>query len=126
VRSWNNLLAITAALSLCIVVGVVSLTSCSAPPKVAVGYVGHITGVQLGEYVLVPNTPSFSESGYILFYYEGQLDDSWVIQLDSNKPDSYIPLNGAFTQSLGGDMIEVYNLKLDADGRLSCDWKRLK
>lgn len=126
IRNWDRLLALAAALSICTVSVILPLTSYSSPPASSVGYGEHISGIQLGDNVCISLAPAIAESGYMLFAYDGQLDGSWVIRLETNGQDVYVPTSGAFTQSVLGEEIEVYNIKLDSIGLLSCDWKRIK
>lgn len=102
------------------------IPTCSNPPASTVGYSEHISGIQLGDEVYIPHTPNIPESGYLLFVYHGYLDDSWVITLSMGSSISYVPLNGAFTQTINGEELEVYNMNVNDEGMLSCDWKKIK
>src|SRR5271157_1769812 len=108
-------LAISLGIGIAIGVLLGFLVGCGYPP-VAIGEGGAVTGVELGDWAYISQTPVTQMSGFQLFKYKGAMDGSYV--LGENGDTEYAPENGDFTLDINSETLEVYNMKLDDMGTM--------
>jgi len=112
-----------------------TLVGCSNPPKSAVGDMGIIVGIQLGDKVCISATPRTDIARDFLFFYKGIIDGSYSLSFWGSDGTYYSPIGTIFNVTVdksnwfstnGTATLQISNFIVLPDGTASLTWTRIK